>query len=142
MFKTILLPLDLGDEAEAKHLFGAASSLAKTMDARLHVLTVVPAFSMPMVASFFPEDFEKTAIAHSHDELEKFVAAHDAAGQVDSKIIGHGSVYKEVVRVAHETQCDVIVLGPGSKDTGDFLLGHNAARVMRHASCSVVLLRG
>jgi len=142
MFGTILLPLDLGDEAESKRLFAAASDMATLMGAKLHVLTVVPAFSMPMVASFFPENFEAKATAQSEKDLAAFISAHDSKGAVDRQLVGHGSVYKEIIHAAKATACDAIVMGPGSTETGDFLLGHNAARVMRHAPCSVVLIRG
>ncbi len=141
MFKSILLPLDLGDEAEAKRLFTAANDMARTMGAKLHVLTVIPTFSMPMVASFFPADYEKKALAQGYDALAAFVAGQGGAENVANQIVGHGSVYKEIVKAAEETKSDAIILGPGSAESGDYLLGHNAARVMRHATCSVVLLR-
>ncbi len=141
MFKSILLPLDLGDEPESKRLFAAASEMASTMGATLHVLTVVPSFSMPMVASFFPADYEKKALEQGRAALMDFVAEQAGSPIVDKHLVGHGSVYKEIVKAAAENAADVIFLGPGSTDSGDFLLGHNAARVMRHAKCSVVLLR-
>lgn len=141
MFKSILLPLDLDDEIESKRLFAAASDMARTMDATLNVMTVVPAFSMPMVASFFPADYEQKALEQSHDALATFVAAQTDSKLVKKQVVGHGSVYKEIVKAAEATKADTIVLGPGSAESGDYLLGHNAARVMRHATCSVVLLR-
>ena len=141
MFKSILVPLDLDDEAESKHLFAAASDMARTMDATLNVMTVVPAFSMPMVASFFPADYEQKALDQSHEALAAFVAAQADSTLVKKQVVGHGSVYKEIVKTAEESGSDAIVIGPGSADSGDYLLGHNAARVMRHAKCSVVLLR-
>lgn len=141
MFKNILVPLDLGDETESVYLFTAAAELAEPMGATLHVMTVVPEFAMPMVASFFPADYEEKAMVEGRNGLAAFVAAQEAKDMVSEQIVGHGSVYKEVVKAANKSKCDVIVLGSGSADTGDFLLGHNAARVMRHADCSVILLR-
>ncbi len=141
MFKSILVPLDLGDEAEAKSLFASAQDFAEGMGAKLNVLTVVPSFSMPMVASFFPADFEKKALKTGFEELTTFVANHGGSDIVEKTLVGHGSVYKEIIGAAEEIEADAIILGPGSAETGDYLLGHNAARVMRHAPCSVVLLR-
>ena len=141
MFKSILLPVDLDDEKESARLFASAAEIARSMGAKIHVLTVVPSFSMPMVASFFPADYEKKALAQSQSALSAFVEAQQGADLVQGAIVGHGSVYKEIVRAASEAKADAIVLGPGSAESGDYLLGHNAARVMRHAPCSVVLLR-
>jgi len=141
MFKSILLPLDMGDEAESKQLFASAADMARTMGAKLNVLTVVPSFSMPMVASFFPADYEKKMMAEGKGALADFVAGQAGSEIVEKQVVGHGSVYKEIVAAAATVGADAIVLGPGSAESGDYLLGHNAARVMRHAPCSVILLR-
>ena len=141
MFKSIIVPLDLENEVESKALFASALEIARNTGAQLNVLTVVPSFSMPMVASFFPPDFEKKALAGALTSLTDFVSALNGADMIDKTLVGHGSVYKEIVGAAEEIKADVIVLGPGSAESGDYLLGHNAARVMRHAHCSVMLLR-
>ncbi|WP_417512882.1 universal stress protein [Minwuia sp.] len=141
MFKDILVPLDLGDKTESERLLGRAETLAAQSDARLHVMTVVPDYATPLVASFFPKDYEKNAVAEGEKDLKAFVSGHSAKGIVAQYIVGHGSVYKEVVRMAGKTGCDLIIMGPGASDESDYLLGHNAARVMRHAACSVLLLR-
>jgi len=80
-------------------------------------------------------------LAGALTSLTDFVSAQDASDKVAKTLVGHGSVYKEIVGAAEEIKADVIVLGPGSAESGDYLLGHNAARVMRHAHCSVMLLR-
>ncbi len=141
MFKSILVPVDLDDEKESKAIFASALEIARSVGAKLSVLSVVPSFSMPMVASFFPADFEKKALKEALKSLTDFVADQDGADLVEKTLVGHGSVYKEIVGAAEEIKADVIVLGPGSTEEGDYLLGHNAARVMRHAHCSVMLLR-
>jgi len=141
MFKSILVPIDLDDETESKKLFDSAVELAEGMGAKLSVMTVVPNFSMPMVASFFPPDFEKKALAEGLKSLTAFVEARESSVVIEKTMVGHGSVYKEIVGAAVEIKADAIVLGPGSAEAGDYLLGHNATRVMRHAPCSVLLLR-
>lgn len=141
MFKSILVPLDLDNETESKAVFASALEISGNTGAKLSVLSVVPSFSMPMVASFFPPDFEKKALAGALASLTEFVAGQNGSDVVEKTLVGHGSVYKEIVGAAEEIKADVIVLGPGSAESGDYLLGHNAARVMRHAHCSVMLLR-
>jgi len=76
MFKSILVPLDLDDEVESKKVFASARELSKNTSAKLNVLSVVPSFSMPMVASFFPADFEKKALAQALTSLTDFVASN------------------------------------------------------------------
>jgi nucleotide-binding universal stress UspA family protein len=57
-------------------------------------------------------------------------------------IIGFGTVYEEVLRVAQEVNVDLIILGASRPLAGKYLLGPNAARVARHAECSVLVVRG
>ncbi len=96
---------------------------------------------MPMVASFFPADFEKKALKTGFETLTAFIVDQGGSDIVEKTLVGHGSVYKEIIGAAEEIKADVVLLGSGSAETGDYLLGHNAARVMRHASCTVILLR-
>lgn len=141
MFKDILLPLDLGRTAESEVLFAKAVEVVSASNARLHVLTVVPDFGMPLIASFFPEGFESKALEQANAELHAFVASQPGNVKVAQHVVGHGSVYKEIVRIAEETRCDLIIMGQGEDVESDYLLGHNSARVMRHSHCSVLLLR-
>ncbi|MFC6689379.1 universal stress protein [Jhaorihella thermophila] len=52
-----------------------------------------------------------------------------------------GKVYREVLRVAEEAGSDLIVVGAHNPELRDYLLGSNAARIARHASCSVYVVR-
>jgi nucleotide-binding universal stress UspA family protein len=143
MFKDVLLPLDLGRMDESVSLFAGAVEIAEAQGARLHVMTVVPDYGMAIVGSFFPADFEKKAIARGEQELAEFIAGQKGGDTVDQKIIAHGPIYKEIVRVAKKTKCDLIIMGVGDSDgVGEYLVGHNATQVLRHAPCSVMAIRG
>jgi len=141
MFKDILLPLDLGRSAESEVLFAKAAEVVAASGAKLHVMTVVPDFGMPLVSSFFPAEFEKKALEQARVELHAFVNKQPGGVTAAQHVVGHGSVYKEIIRVAEETNCDLIIMGQGEDVESDYLLGHNSARVMRHSHCSVLLLR-
>jgi nucleotide-binding universal stress UspA family protein len=56
-------------------------------------------------------------------------------------IARHGSVYEQVLKVAEELEVDQIVLGAHRPGLADFLLGPNTARIVRHATCSVNVVR-
>jgi nucleotide-binding universal stress UspA family protein len=57
-------------------------------------------------------------------------------------IVGHGTAYEEILRVAGDIKSDLIVMGSHRPNMEDYLLGPNAARVVRHANCSVLVVRG
>ncbi len=141
MYRSILLPVDLGDEGSWRRSLDCAVDLASHWSAELHVVTVLPNFGMPVVGSFFPEDFEKNALAKMSSSLSDFVAEH-----VDSKVkvkshVAHGTVYEQIIQAAEKLKSDLIVLGAHRPELKDYLLGPNAARVVRHGNCSVLVVR-
>jgi nucleotide-binding universal stress UspA family protein len=52
-----------------------------------------------------------------------------------------GNAYEEILNVAKQANSSLIVIGAHKPDFTDFLLGPNAARVVRHSSCSVMVIR-
>jgi Universal stress protein family len=57
-------------------------------------------------------------------------------------LVTHGaSIYAEILGVAEEAEADLVVVGSHRPAMKDYLLGTNAARVVRHARCSVLVAR-
>lgn len=142
MYKTILFAVDLNEKSSWARALPTALELARAFDAKLHVITVVPDFGMSIVGSFFPEGYEKKALAEAASGLRDFVAANapdDGAVVCD---VGHGTVYEEVLAAAGRIGADLIVLAAHRPAQKDYLLGPNAARIARHAKCSVMVVRG
>jgi nucleotide-binding universal stress UspA family protein len=52
-----------------------------------------------------------------------------------------GSVYNEVLREADRIGADLIVVGSHRPTMATYLLGSNAATIVRHARCSVLVVR-
>ena len=73
--------------------------------------------------------------------LHDFVDQHIPEGIPVQHIVGYGNAYEEILRVSEDTSCDLIVLGAHRPRMEDYLLGPNAARVVRHAKCSVLIVR-
>jgi len=141
MFRNILLALDLNAPEEDKGAIGFVKDhIASHGDAAVHAVTVVPDFQMSIVGSFFPADFEKKALGEAQNRLHAMTDEAFGKGKAQC-IIAHGDIYKEIIRVADEIKADLIVMGSGKKDVGDYLLGTNAARVVRHARTSVLVVR-
>jgi nucleotide-binding universal stress UspA family protein len=141
MYRTILLPVDLSDKHSWRKALPTAIALGATFQADVHVLTVVPDFGLPMVGQFFPEGYEAKAHAHVAAQLEDFVAAQVPEHVTVKRIVANGKIYQQILRVAKEVGADLIVMGSHHPELSDYLLGPNAARVMRHADCSVMVVR-
>ncbi len=141
MYKSILLPVDLHQESSWKTAIPAAVKMAKDSGARIEVLTVIPDYGMAVVGSFFPRDYAENAMKQTKTELDEFVKANFSDDLAIGAHVHHGTIYKEIINSANALNCDLIVLASHRPETKDYLLGPNAARVVRHASQSVFVVR-
>ncbi len=141
MFKDILLPIDLGDVESSRKAVSTAIELSRTEDARLHLLCVVPGYSMSIVSQYFPEGFEEKSLVEAAKQLDDFIANNVPSEIASPAIVANGTVYEEILKAARETKCDLIVMASHRPELKDYLLGPNAARVVRHATCSVLVVR-
>ncbi|OUS08142.1 universal stress protein UspA [Rhodobacterales bacterium 52_120_T64] len=141
MFKSILLPIDLNEPSSWEKSIPVAIDMAKTYGAQLRVMTVIPDFGKSIVGSYFPAGFSDKALADTMATLEKLVVEVFSTDVNVESIARHGSVYKEVLEVADLVGADLIVLTSHRPARSDYLLGPNAARVVRHAKQSVFVVR-
>ena len=143
MYARLLVPVDLGDIASLDHALPVAAALASGPSAEIHVLSVVPTAGMAVVGSYLPEDYAQKAMDGARDALASALEAKRAlaAGVALQGHVAKGSVYQEIMHVADRLNCDAIVMTAHSPDLKDYLLGPNAARVVRHAKQSVMVIR-
>lgn len=141
MYKSMLLPVDLNQESSCKSALPTAIHMAQSLSIKMHIITVIPDFGMAVVGSFFPADYEEKATQATQEALDTFVSENLPADLVASASISHGVIYKEIMVAADDKGCDLIVLSSHRPETKDYLLGPNAARVARHATQSVFVVR-
>ncbi|MBY8916739.1 universal stress protein [Nitratireductor sp. L1-7-SE] len=141
MYKDILVSIDLGHADDEVRTLETAVDYARTFGSRLHVMTVVPDYGMSIVGGFFPKGHEQEAIQHTNEALHDFTKKHVPAEIKHRHIVGHGSIYREILRYADKVKADLIVLSAARPSPEDYLIGPNAARVVRHASISVLVVR-
>jgi nucleotide-binding universal stress UspA family protein len=139
--KTILVPIDLAHETGLQKTVDHALALAKLDEANVHVLTVIPDYGMSMVGSFFPKNFSENAVKETSAALEIFVASHFPTGTDVEQHVRHGTIYEQIIEVADGIGADMIVMASHRPEMSDYLLGPNAARVVRHARQSVTVIR-
>ncbi len=141
MFHDILVPLDLEDPKIWSRALEAAITLARTFDAKLHLLTVLPEFGLPSVAQYFPPDYEDKRRREALAGLGTVAKTRLPEGVRYDLIVGEGTVWKEIVRIARERRCDLVVMGSHRPGLRDYILGANASRVAHHADASVLIVR-
>ncbi|MEY1554135.1 universal stress protein [Yoonia sp. R2331] len=138
MFKTVLIAVDVSVRDDATRLLTAASTLTASWDCTLHVVTVIPNVGMAIVGSFLNDTFEADSQTAAKAELASLIAAQGITAQDH---VLSGRVYDSVISQADAVGADLILVGAHQPDFGDYLLGANAARIVRHAHQSVMVLR-
>ena len=142
MYKEILIPVDLATESSWGKALSTAIALCRTFGARLHVVNVVPDFGLSMVSQYFPEGYEQQMIDNADKMLHALVKEQVPDEITVQCIVASGSIYHEVISAAKQTGADLIVMQSHRPELTDYLLGPNAAKIVRHAGCSVMVVRG
>ena len=143
MFNTVLLTVDLNEEASWAKALPQAVELVKASKGELHIMSVVPDFGSPMVEGFFPADFEEKALAKAELELETLIADHVPKSVKATPHIAYGRIHKKVLKAIEKIDCDLVVMGSHAPDrVREFLVGSNADRVVRRSPVSVLVVRG
>ena len=113
----------------------------RTFGARLHILTVVREVEAILGASAVPLGYE-VITSDLENRIAVLIRRVNASDLQPNILVTHGaSIYAEILAVAEEAEADLIVVGSHRPAMKDYLLGTNAARVVRHARCSVLVAR-
>ncbi|SFX50623.1 universal stress protein [Marinospirillum alkaliphilum] len=142
MFKHILLPVDISDGKQSEKAIRAAVELAQMHQAQLHVLTVLPGFGSPIVASYFPKQDLKKLLESIYQKLQELVEPFiPDALEVKLRAV-EGTPHKEILKEAKRIKADLIVIpSHDPKAVERFFLGSVAARVVERAHVSVMVIR-
>jgi nucleotide-binding universal stress UspA family protein len=140
MFRTILVPVDLSDLEVAAPALDVAVSMAEWSGAALRIINVqqiLPATYMDYV----PPDFDAQQREWAEAEMKKVKAKIKLAPERVSMVVRVGGIYPEILAEAEEWGADLIVIGSHRPAMSTYLLGSNAKTVVRHAKCSVLVVR-
>lgn len=141
MFKEILLPVDLQETKLSERAVACAKDLAQRYDSAITVLTVIPDFGLPLVASYFPESALRQAREDVTKELKKFVADRFGATPPIKSSVRQGSPHKAIVSYAGEHGIDLIIMPSRANDLSKKFLGSSTSHVVDRAECSVLVVR-
>ncbi|MAR55942.1 MAG: universal stress protein UspA [Rickettsiales bacterium] len=139
MYEHILLPVDLDEKKQLS--LPVAVDYAKAFGAQLHVMTVVPEFGMSIISQYFPGNSDDKMIQAAQVALKDFTKKHIPEGIKVQHIVGQGTVYQVIIETSEKINADLIIMGAHRPDLKDYLLGPNAARVVRHSDKSVLVVR-
>jgi nucleotide-binding universal stress UspA family protein len=141
MFKEILIPIDLDEPSSWAKTLPAAVDLCRASGARLHVLSVIPELRRPGVIEFLPDDYERRVLGEASRRLHELIEGAVPRAVHARPIVATGTIYKVIIDTAEGIPADLIVMASHRPELRDYLLGPNAARVVRHSPRSVLVMR-
>lgn len=143
MTKSVLCAVDISNPELAAPVLRKAVDLADMDNAQLDVVTVLPDFGESWVSSFFEPGFHEKAVDEAQGHLDALCkeTLGEARNAKVRHIVATGTAYQEILKTAEGAGSDLIVIGAHNPDLKDYLLGPNAARVVRHSTVSVYVVR-
>jgi universal stress protein G len=142
MYKTILVPIDIEEDLLTEHALEHVEYLAKISGAKVHFFHALPDASAFVTAySFGIKEFENQAEVKAVDKLKKIMSEIDIPLDRLDYTISFGSPRDEVLQLADEIGADLIIIGSRRPSVKAYLLGSNAAAIVRHANISVMVVR-
>jgi nucleotide-binding universal stress UspA family protein len=141
MFSKLLVPVDIGDDAMAKASLKAARAMAEAWGAEVRLLHVRPVMP-PAYLEYVPADFEGLEKARAKEDLASLASSLGLPAEKVSTNVRTGGVYHEVLAEAEEYKADLIVVSSHWPTLATYLIGSHATNIVRHAMCSVFVVRG
>lgn len=144
MFKQLLLPVDIscGTNQQTLKAIKTSVGLATAYEAQLHILTVLPGFGSPMVASYFPKQDLSKLLDSIYLKLRQMVEPH-IPNDLNVKLRAvEGTPHQAILKEAKRIRADLIVLpSHDPKRMERFFLGSVAAKVVERSHISVMVVR-
>lgn len=137
MYKKVLVPVDLGHPEVAEKILGIAKGLVAaggTLSV-IHVVPEVPAYAM----TYIPEDLVHGRTDEVRARVQKML--DDAGVSAAEILIVSGAAHIKILDHIEAAEPDLVIVGSHQPGLSDYFLGSTAARIVRHAPCSVLVDR-
>lgn len=140
MFTKILVPLDLAERQVSDYAIHYAEAIAKAFDADIRLVNVQSLVPFAFL-DYVPDDFNETVRRGLENELAEVAGEMDRPSERISTALLFGPVYQTILKEAESWGSDVILVCSHRPGMERFLIGSNASAIVRHATCSVIVLR-
>ncbi|MCP4287318.1 MAG: universal stress protein [Gammaproteobacteria bacterium] len=136
MYKSILIPVDLANVSRVNSLVDHASihSSGKPKIILLNVVEEIPGWA----AVELPRGILDKSVQSSLEKLKALAASASIEVEVEVRA---GHPYKTILEVAKEKSAELIIVASHQPELQNYFLGSTAAKVVRHATCSVLVVR-
>ena len=135
MYASILIPIIFDDEHDSAASFRAAQALADegATFTVLHVMESIP--------TYVANDISSEILAKSRQEVKTALAKAAEALPNAKTELASGHAGRAILDYAENHDIDCIIIASQLPGFANLLLGSTADRVVRHAKCSVHVIR-
>tara|TARA_R110000822_G_scaffold10717_3_gene40312 strand:+ start:498 stop:923 length:426 start_codon:yes stop_codon:yes gene_type:complete len=140
MFNQILIPIDLAHQEQLTRLMEAARLLIDGAGS-ITLLYVDPTLAhkagSPQLEGSYYDDHEREA----HAQLQRLSRSLQLEGVTLNVTTREGVVHDRILEHASEISADAILMMARRPGFSSYFIGSSAERVVRHADCSVFVIR-
>jgi universal stress protein F len=140
MFSKILVAVDLTDPGADPKGIAQAVELANSSGGIVRLVNIQPLLPATFM-EYVPADFDAEQEKRAASALQAVVATIKLPAERLSGTVRVGGIYHEILAEAADWGADLIVVGSHRPVVSDYLLGSNAKTIVRHALCSVLVVR-
>ena len=136
MQRSILIAVDLANVAKVDALIehAAVYDSSEVEIVLLNVVEEVPTWAAVELPRGILEKSAQTALT----KLKALAASSSIEVGVEVRV---GHPYKTILEVADEKSAELIIVASHQPELQNYFLGSTAAKVVRHATCSVLVVR-
>ncbi|MGI9425093.1 MAG: universal stress protein [Hyphomicrobiaceae bacterium] len=136
MYETLIVPVDVSNADKAAVMLDTAERLGGKSGkiVLVNIIEAIPSY----VAVQIPAEVGERVKAAAIEELSRIAKSTTLDTEIEVRS-GHAS--QGILTVADEKNADAIIIASHRPSFEDYLLGSTASRVVRHANCSVVVVR-
>lgn len=136
MYKKIMVPVEMGQLEKGEKILVKAMEL---LDTGGEIVLINIAENIPGYLTIdLPSDFISTSVKEAEERLNELATK---LGLVPHVVVRVGSPAREIIAAAGELGSDLIIIASHRPNLSNYLLGSTADRVVRHATCSVLVDR-
>lgn len=139
MYSSILVPIDLDEPSSWSKAVPTALAVARCFKARLTLATIVEAKVAAREAQWSAIGYREL-LSTASARLGTLADGLRGDAPMETRV-GTGSIGGGILDMAVQVEADLIILASHRPEMRDWLIGANASRVVRHARCSVLVVR-
>lgn len=149
MAKKILVPIDLEHQSSWLTALPEGVAQARAAGGEVWLMTVVPHITSGIDWRYAIRGEQEGSIDYdisdfvgqAEERMREIASEHIPDELFGGVVAAHGTIYQKIVDAANEIDADLIMMAAHRPSLKDYLLGPNTARVARHATCSVQIVR-